>query len=160
MGETGPSRQRCFDIRPLSATGAAALAAGMVRIDPWARLGFETEKLVAAMASDDGRVVSLEARVDGAPAGLITYLPGWLYGPYIRLLAVLPRAQGRGLGRALVDRLADDTRKLGQANIWVCASAFNRDAVAFYERLGFRRIGMLDGLVVANEDEVLLRWRL
>jgi len=132
----------------------------MAEIDPWARLGITRERLVAAMTGDDGRVAGLEAVVEGTPLGLIVFVPGWLYGPYIRLLAVLPQAQGRGLGTALIDRLAEDTRKVGQANMWVCASTFNIDALAFYDRLGFRRVGVLDGLVVADEDEVLLRRRL
>jgi diamine N-acetyltransferase len=160
MPEARQARRPDHDIRPLSVAGAEAVAAGMAKIDPWARLGFTKERLVASMIVDNVATAGFEAVVEGVPAALITFVPGWLYGPYIRLLAVLPPAQGHGLGSALIDRLADVARKHGQANLWVCASAFNDRALAFYERRGFRRIGVLEGLVTEGEDEVLLRRQL
>lgn len=160
MAETRHPPRTEPHIRPLTASGAALVGAGMAKIDPWARLGFTKERLLASMTGADGVVAGFEAVVDGAPAALITYVPGWLYGPYIRLLVVLPHAQGRGFGRALVERVADVARGQGQANLWVCASAFNQSALTFYERLEFRQIGVLDDLVAVGEDEVLLRRRL
>ncbi|MGH6803956.1 MAG: hypothetical protein ACREC3_11410 [Methyloceanibacter sp.] len=46
---------------------------------------------------------------------------------------------------------------LAQNFWWVCAASFNRDALRFYERHGFRPAATLPGLVVDGYDEILLR---
>ena len=148
------------EIARLTAPGARRLAAGMSQIEPWTRLGYNEGQLRDALAMHGPDAKAYEARVAGVAQGVVTYRDGWLFGPYIRLLAVLPPAQGHGLGRRLIDQVVDDSRARGARNIWVCASAFNARALAFYESYGFAAVGTLDGLVVADEAEVLLRLRL
>jgi GNAT superfamily N-acetyltransferase len=57
----------------------------------------------------------------------------------IRLLdiALLPTAQGRGVGGALVQRLIAEARASGQ-KLRHMVFVLNEDALRFYERLGFR----------------------
>jgi ribosomal protein S18 acetylase RimI-like enzyme len=54
---------------------------------------------------------------------------------------LLPRAQGRGLGRRLVDTLLDALRGLGVAGVHLGVDAANHRAIGFYEHLGFAPIG-------------------
>lgn len=54
-------------------------------------------------------------------------------------LSVLPEARGQGVGEALVARVQDEVDALGIREVQVWAVADNTRAVAFYERLGFRR---------------------
>lgn len=92
------------------------------------------------------------AEDDGALAGTVTYVPG--PGPYgefddprgagIRMLAVLPEFQGRGIGEALVraciTRAAADRRE----RIYLDTTQWMETAQRLYRRIGFVRRPDLD----------------
>jgi diamine N-acetyltransferase len=161
MSDDSAPEQVPAEIRALTAGSARKLASRMARIDPWTRLGIGEDALFDALVPNaQGGVIAYDAHRAGIVLGGISYRASWLYGPYIRLLAVLPEAQNERIGRSLVTRVADDAKRRGAQNVWVCASAFNTRAIAFYERIGFTRIGRIDDLIVSGEDEVLLRLRL
>lgn len=50
---------------------------------------------------------------------------------------LLPEAQGRGLGRLLIETFAEALRARGVPGVHLVASAANEGAVAFYPRVGF-----------------------
>ncbi len=50
---------------------------------------------------------------------------------------LLPRAQGQGAGRRLIETLADELRRRGVPGVHVDVSAANTGAIAFYHRVGF-----------------------
>jgi ribosomal protein S18 acetylase RimI-like enzyme len=56
-------------------------------------------------------------------------------------LAVAAEQRGRGIGEALVRRFGDALRERGVSRFELSVDANNADAVRFYERLGFTRIG-------------------
>lgn len=63
---------------------------------------------------------------------------------------LLPRAQGRGLGRALVGTLSDALRARGVSGLHLDVDGRNTSAIAFYTRLGFQRFETHDwGLTLA-----------
>lgn len=64
-------------------------------------------------------------------------LVSWRRGAEIADLAVLPRFRGRGIGRALVERLLEEARRLGIPAVEIGADSGNRRALSLYERLGF-----------------------
>ncbi len=74
--------------------------------------------------------------LDGHPAGRL-----WIGrdDEQIRLLdiALLPEAQNRGVGGALLRRLIEETRRTGKA-LRHMVFVLNPDAQRFYERLGFQ----------------------
>jgi ribosomal protein S18 acetylase RimI-like enzyme len=45
-------------------------------------------------------------------------------------------------------------------NLWLCVSAFNSRAIAFYERQGFQPVADLPDLVTPGFAELLMRKRL
>ncbi|MDC7123766.1 GNAT family N-acetyltransferase [Cellulomonas fimi] len=51
---------------------------------------------------------------------------------------LLPRAQGQGWGRRLVDALAEALRERGVTGLHLGVDARNTGAIAFYDRVGFR----------------------
>lgn len=53
-------------------------------------------------------------------------------------VAVRPEAQGRGLGRALLDLAASEARRRGLDRLWLYTNAGMTANVAFYARLGWR----------------------
>jgi ribosomal protein S18 acetylase RimI-like enzyme len=56
---------------------------------------------------------------------------------WINYLAVAPELRGRGFGRLLVAEVEQRLRERGCPKINLQVRAENRDAIAFYERLGF-----------------------
>ena len=79
--------------------------------------------------------------------GAVTYVPG--PGPYaefddldaagIRMLAVAPEAQGRGVGTALVRECLDRARSEGRSRVVLHSTPWMVTAGRIYPRLGFRR---------------------
>ena len=93
--------------------------------DTAARIDGESTVLVAV---DDDRVVGTITAADGG----------------VRALAVDPRAQGRGIGRALVERVIADARAAGWRRVALTTMAFMHGAQRLYEDLGFERRPDLD----------------
>jgi len=97
----------------------------------------------------------------GAPAGLAWFLPSGTLalGGYLRLLAVLGPFQGRGIGAQLLAAYEAETAR-ASAHAFLLTSGSNPGAQRFYERAGYRRVGLLPSLVVEGEDEALYWKRL
>lgn len=53
---------------------------------------------------------------------------------------LLPRVQGRGLGRQLIERFTETARSRGATGVHLGVSARNRNALAFYARVGLGHI--------------------
>ena len=83
----------------------------------------------------------------GRLEGGITYIPGpgpmaWFDGPDeagMRMLAVDPAAQGRGVGARLVAACLDRAGAAGKARVLLHTTAPMTAAHRLYERAGFRR---------------------
>ena len=92
-------------------------------------------------------LVAVDART-GGPIGTITYVPG-PGNPYaelerageagIRMLAVAPEAQGRGVGRALIGEVAARALADGRTGIAIHTRPSMTTAHRLYESLGFVR---------------------
>lgn len=141
--------------RPLTAADIVQLAPLLATMEPWRTLGYGAAGLAAYLGRDDGALTRVVVERDGRPVAALALRRPWLRGPYIELLAVLPAAQGRGLGRALVEWAAGQ----GGGNLWACVSAFNHVARAFYAGAGFAEVAPLTDLVADGHDEILLRRR-
>lgn len=94
------------------------------------------------------------ARVGGEPVALVaveeTGRPGSVGS--LEHLWVDPRAQGRGLGRRLVEVAVEGARRRGLASLEV---ASDPGAEAFYLRLGARRVGSLPASMPGAHERVL-----
>lgn len=75
-------------------------------------------------------------------------------------VTVVPSHQGRGLGRGLLERLEDEARIRGAAEIWLEVRASNLRARALYARLGYREVGLrrqyYPGPPGRREDAILM----
>jgi ribosomal protein S18 acetylase RimI-like enzyme len=143
-------------------TGAAAhlLSVELAAIDPWARYPYPASGLEAYLKGNEAGAPRYVIRADGAIAGALGIRENWLRGPYLQFLGILPEFQNHGLGRLALAWFEGSARARSERNLFVAASDFNSAAIRFYERHGFVRAALLDGLVRDDKCEILLRKRL
>jgi ribosomal protein S18 acetylase RimI-like enzyme len=100
------------------------------------RIGREPAPMSADFAAEiaAGRVVVVEA--DGVVVG---YMVGWPQadGYFIDNIAVDPAAQGRGLGRQLIDQAARAARRHSLAALRLYTNVAMSENLALYRRMGF-----------------------
>jgi GNAT superfamily N-acetyltransferase len=143
----------------MTAEAAGELAGRIAEIDPWRRLAIPADRIGRLFETGTGREVRA-IQIANRPVGAIVVQCDWLLGPYLQHLSVLPEAQARGAGTRALAWLEGIARRDGQSNIWLCVSAFNCQARAFYARHGFVEAANLPDLVRPGEDEILMRRRL
>jgi len=157
--QPGPHDLSGCRLRPLAEADTALLAAALVEMEPWRTLGYGATTLAAYLGRDDSALARFVVERQGHAAGLLAIRWPWLRGPTIELLALLPTAQGGGLGGQVVAWAAAEAKPVA-ANLWACVSAFNAPARAFYARQGFVDAATLPDLVAPGFDEILVRKRL
>jgi GNAT superfamily N-acetyltransferase len=149
-----------MEIRPAVAADLAPLAAGLAHLDLMRRYGRDEPKLAADLVRAHGRGDGLLLAVEGGrPVGLAWFLPqGTLgLGGYLKLMAVLPGAQSRGVGTRLLTAFEAVLAGSSGHGFLLC-SDFNASAQAFYERHGWTRVGAVPGLVLPGVAE-LIYWK-
>ncbi len=151
-----------LSLSAVTAAEAQALGAALAAIDPWQHYGITAANLAGlfAPAADGGIRLAVRRSTGAAPIGVVVIRSPWLVGPYMQFLAVLPGAQGKGIGRAVLDWFAAEAGSAGARNAWICAAAFNHGAQRLYRRCGYEPAAVLDGLIATGIDEVLMRKRL
>jgi len=102
----------------------------------------------------------LSLSLDGTVVGAAVIRTAWLRGPYLQFFAVLPDAQGRGVGAAFLSWMEREARAADERNLWVVASQINTGAIRFYQRHGFTHIADLDDLAYDGRTEFLFRKRI
>jgi ribosomal protein S18 acetylase RimI-like enzyme len=120
-----------------------------------ARRDLEAEVWVALDGQAEGGTVlgSVTSCPEGSPWRELAQ-PG--EGEF-RMLAVDPAAQGRGVGRALVQHVVDGFRADGSRGVVLCSMTTMTPAHRIYEGLGFARAPELDWSPVPGVDLVAYR---
>ncbi|MET0650815.1 MAG: GNAT family N-acetyltransferase [Pyrinomonadaceae bacterium] len=142
-----PARES--DYEELVRVYASTRAAEVAQVTWWD----DEQKLAFCRAQYDAQKAEYDARFPGAEYDLIE-VKGRTVGRVwvgraeeeIRLLdiALLPEAQRRGLGAAIVGALIEEARASGK-RLRHMVFMLNTDALRFYERLGFRVFEDLGG---------------
>ena len=135
----------------------ASLAAAIVAIPPWSVMSYPADAMARFLAASDGGASRYLVDIGGEQAGAVSVRFPWLKGPYLELLALLPRFQSQGIGASILAWFEQEGLRLGARNLFVCASSFNARALRFYARHGFQPAATLPGLVADGYDEILLR---
>lgn len=82
----------------------------------------------------DARYVRLIHHPHSALEDVVATYPSHLH------IDLLPRTQGKGLGRALIERLLEALRAAGSPGVHLGVGAENANAIGFYKHLGFRTL--------------------
>jgi ribosomal-protein-alanine acetyltransferase len=119
--------------RPLAADDLAYVAAleAQIHLAPWT-LGNFRDALAAGYSARvgerGGRIVAY---------GVLMLAPG---ESQLLNLSVVPDARREGLGRLLLGRFVEDSRRLGAEQMFLEVRVGNAPAIALYESAGFVRI--------------------
>lgn len=159
-----PFRLECADgsvatLSPMAGDDAEVLGAAFAGMEPWLGYRVPPGRLAVFLGSSEPGCVRFAIRHEGALAGAIVIRDPWLLGPYLQFLGLLPGQQGRGLGRAVLAWMEREAPREAR-NLWLCVTASNVRARAFYERAGFELVSTLPDLVADGTDELLMRRRL
>ena len=114
---------------------------------PWseAMLREELDKSIFLVAERDGQAIGY--------VGCQTVLDEG----YITNVAVSPDCRRQGIGRALIEELAQRARAQGLSFVTLEARASNAPAIALYEGAGFVHVGVRKNFYTApSEDAVLM----
>jgi ribosomal protein S18 acetylase RimI-like enzyme len=116
-------------------------------------------------AIDDGEQVIVVApsgqakgdEAEGGAVGFAWFLLGGTFGRggYLRLIALQPGQERRGLGAALLDEVERRVGALGRP-LFLLVSHWNDGAQRFYAARGYREVGRLPAFVRADTDEIIL----
>ncbi len=147
-------------LRPLRMENAQGLGEAIAAMPPWSVIGYPAERLVAWLRREEPSIRKFEVLADARLAGSIVIQEPFLYGPYLKLIAILPEFQEQGLGLRLLQWMEAQGRQMEARQLWLCVTTFNTRARAFYERFGFEAVAVLDKLGSGASDELFMRKRL
>jgi GNAT superfamily N-acetyltransferase len=124
--------------RPDSADALALIAELEAQLEPLypheSRHGYSVEKLIAE------KVAFFLARYNGTPAGCGGIkLFGTAYGE-VKRMYVRPQFRGLGLGKLMLDYLADYARGQGVGLLRLETGIYQGAAIGLYERMGFEQV--------------------
>jgi GNAT superfamily N-acetyltransferase len=99
------------------------------------------EKLTTALFGERRYAETLIAEVDGEPAGFALFFHNFSTflaqpGIYLEDLFVVPEQRSHGVGKALLERLAQTAVERGCGRLEWAVLDWNKDAIRFYEGLG------------------------
>ncbi|TMC81536.1 MAG: GNAT family N-acetyltransferase [Chloroflexi bacterium] len=99
------------------------------------------EKLTDSLFGERRYAETLIAQDDGEPVGFALFFHNFSTflaqpGIYLEDLFVVPEQRGRGVGRGLLERLAQVAVDRGCGRLEWAVLDWNKDAIKFYERLG------------------------
>jgi predicted N-acetyltransferase YhbS len=134
-------------------------------IDPFGLGNYSNElRNVAGRAADADVLVATD---DGTLLGAVTYVPGPTSSSAefteadaagIRMLAVSLKAQGQGVGQALVEACIARARAAGKRQVVLHTTDWMTTAHRMYARLGFRRDATIDWQPSEEEAEGNVIW--
>jgi ribosomal-protein-alanine N-acetyltransferase len=83
------------------------------------------------------------------------YVDAW----HVMNVAVAPAQRRRGIATSLLERLFEVTAGRGRRGYTLEVRVSNADAIALYDRLGFKPRGVRRGYYTDNREDALIMWK-
>jgi GNAT superfamily N-acetyltransferase len=128
----------------------------MARTTPWNVLFFSEEQCMANLSSSSMRVYLAMSPSEDCLAFLATLPLGLGSEPLLEYLCVHEDHRNTGIGTRLVT-FFEEQLYAAAANVYLFVSDINPGALRLYERLGYRRVGVLPDYNVVGQTEFLYR---
>ncbi len=126
----------------------------MAASDPWKAFKYSVDECVPKIAS--GKWLKL-AKHEGKIIGFISYKPeGIAAMSYISFLCIVPEYRGQGIGAKLL-KYAEDHIFSYDHNALLFVTSFNTDAIRFYEKSGYVKVGEITDYNFKGAHEYLYR---
>jgi Acetyltransferases len=89
--------------------------------------------------------------------GFMYYIPEGAFHsfPYLHLIAVKAECRGKGVGKEMLEFLEDMVFKT-RDKIFLVVADFNPDGKRFYEKMGYRQVGVIPDLYRKGVNEYLM----
>ncbi|WP_339922601.1 GNAT family N-acetyltransferase [uncultured Cyclobacterium sp.] len=104
------------------------------------RLMYNSQELTSQI--EKGKIVFWLAQIEKQSLGFMAYESQLPDLPQIKIhkLYILPAAQGKGVGKGLLNNLEDYGRSNGFETLTLNVNKYNSPAIKFYEKWGFAKI--------------------
>ncbi len=120
---------------------------------PWSRSMFASE-----LAKPSSICLGAFALQTGTLVGYLVisrYVDAW----HVMNVAVDPTERRRGVATSLLERLFELTTGRGRRGYTLEVRVSNTEAIALYERLGFKPRGVRRGYYTDNREDALIMWK-
>lgn len=117
----------------------------------------ETLDAPAAKILDPGGAI-LMADVDGETVGCVALVVMGADTVELAKMGVLPKAHGRGAGKALVAAAIGQARKMGKRRVYIETNSTLKTACALYDQAGFKPLASPQPSPYARADVQLELW--
>ena len=135
-------------------TEADECARMMAGSDPWKTLRVSYNECID-LFMDPTKEVYL-ARLDNTIVGFIFIEMTGTFRGYIKNVGVMPEWRDKKVGSKLL-KFAEERIFREAPNVFICVSSFNKKALKFYKKLGYKVVGKLKDFVVSGHSEIMLR---
>ena len=88
--------------------------------------------------------------------GFVTIEMEGVLAGYIKRIAVRDDLRNKSFGRMLMN-FAEKRIFAEKPNVFLCVSSFNKKAIMFYKKLGYRQTGVLKNFLIRGHSEYILR---
>jgi [ribosomal protein S18]-alanine N-acetyltransferase len=120
---------------------------------PWSRSMFASE--LAKPSSICLGAFDIETDELAGYLVISRYVDAW----HVMNVAVAPSHRRRGVATTLLERLFELTVGRGRRGYTLEVRVSNTDAIALYERLGFKARGVRRGYYTDNREDALIMWK-
>jgi len=126
----------------------------MTESDPWITLGITKEMMLKTL--QDPIHQTYIVLINNQTAGTFVLQEKGAFTGYIKSIAVHKEWRGKKLGEYMMTYIEEKFFSSGK-NVFLCVSSFNLKAQQFYQRLGYKEIGVLSDYIVKGYDEIMMR---
>ncbi|EPR69378.1 GNAT family N-acetyltransferase [Cyclobacterium qasimii] len=110
------------------------------QLDYMMRMMYNTQELTSQI--EGGKIIFWLAAIGKQSLGFMAYESQLPIQPQIKIhkLYILPAAQGKGVGKGLLNNLEEYGRSNGFETVTLNVNKYNSSAIKFYEKRGFEKI--------------------